>query len=323
MERPGEQVSLIIPVFRDADIVLACLTSIVEDPGCHGMDIIVVDDASGDDTPDRIEAAGFPGVRVVRRDSNGGFARACCDGWSRRDANRPIIGVLNADTLCDAGWLKPCLDELDRNEQTGCVVPSILDNNDPSVLDSAGQSYTSFGWGHRRANRLPAEELKEVSEVFGPTGCCLMAKVKVIEACGGLFREDLECYYEDTELSFRLHVGGYRTLHVPESRIRHRISTAYDSIPRRRAYFVSRNSTLLFWTAVPRSLWWSAIPQRAILGILLLVKSMREGCLVPFMRGRLEAWPMILKSTSLRSKSARRLFSKHGFSEIRRVSRSE
>ena len=53
MERPGAQVSLIIPVFRDADIVLECLASITDDPGCDGIDIVVVDDASGDDTPDR------------------------------------------------------------------------------------------------------------------------------------------------------------------------------------------------------------------------------------------------------------------------------
>ena len=48
MERPGAQVTLIIPVFRDADMTLECLNSIANDPGCEGLEILVVDDASGD-----------------------------------------------------------------------------------------------------------------------------------------------------------------------------------------------------------------------------------------------------------------------------------
>tara|TARA_B100001059_G_scaffold113776_2_gene113947 strand:+ start:2374 stop:4221 length:1848 start_codon:yes stop_codon:yes gene_type:complete len=315
MERPGTQVTLIIPVFRDADMVIECLTSITDDPDCDGLDIIVVDDASGDDTPDRIESAAMTGVRMIRREHNGGFARACAEGWRNRDVNRPIIGVLNADTVVEEGWLKTCVDVLLKNPDCGCVVPSVVDYHTSSILDSAGQSYASCGWGYRRGHQQQTDSLDSVEEIFGPTGCAMFAKVDVIEECGGLFREELECYYEDTELSFRLHRAGYGTLHVPDARVRHRVSAAYDRIPRRRAYFVSRNSTLLFWTAVPVRMWWSAIPQRCLLTLMLMVKSARQKCLIPFVRGRIEAWPMILRSRSLRSKSAARLFSRNWLSQ--------
>ncbi|MBG84576.1 MAG: hypothetical protein CMJ40_08525 [Phycisphaerae bacterium] len=311
MERPGAQVSLIIPVFRDADMVLECLASITDDPGCDGIDIVVVDDASGDDTPDRIESAGLPGVRLIRRAVNGGFARACSEGWRNRDVNRTIVGVLNADTVVEPGWLKPCLDVLLSDGGCGCVVPSIVDYHTPSVLDSAGQSYAACGWGFRRGHQQHTEDLDNREQIFGPTGCAMLARADVIEECGGLFREDLECYYEDTELAFRLHRFGHETWHVPESRIRHRVSAAYDKIPRRRAYFVSRNSTLLFWTAVPVRLWWSAIPQRSLLSLLLMMKALRQKCLIPFIRGRLEAWPMIVRSGSLRSRAASSLFTRN------------
>lgn len=311
MERPGAQVTLIIPVFRDADMVLDCLASIIEDPGCAGIDLLVVDDASGDDTPDRIESAALPGVRLIRRDVNGGFARACSEGWRNRDVARPIIGVLNSDTVAEHGWMKHCIEALLGTEQCGCVVPSVVDYHTPAILDSAGQSYAACGWGYRRGHQQQVDSLPSRQEIFGPTGCAMFARVDVIEECGGLFREDLECYYEDTELSFRLHRAGYRTLHVPESRIRHRVSAAYDRIPRRRAYFVSRNSTLLFWTAVPVGMWWSAIPQRCLLSLMLLVKAARQKCLIPFIRGRLEAWPMIVRSGSLRSRAAAKLFSRN------------
>ncbi|MCH2133833.1 MAG: glycosyltransferase family 2 protein [Phycisphaerales bacterium] len=319
MERPGSRISLIIPVFRDADVVLECLRSIVDDPDAQGLDIVVVDDASGDETPSRIAEARLPGVRLIRREQNGGFARACMEGWRQRDQNREVVGVLNADTVVEPGWLRACLDVLLADDTRGCVVPSVVQYDDPDRLDSAGQCYAACGWGYRRGHAMPASTCATITDVFGPTGCALLAKAEAIEQCGGLFREDLECYYEDTELGFRLHRGGYRCTHVPAARVRHRISLTYDRIPRRRAYFVSRNSTALFWTAVPIRRWWSAIPQRCLLGGMLMIKSIRQRCLGPFLRGRLEAWPMILRGPSLRRSGADRTFSRGWLKEVRRV----
>ena len=319
MERAGSRISLIVPVFRDADVVLACLRSVVADPDAEGLDLIVVDDASGDDTPDRIIEAHLPGVRVIRRERNGGFARACDEGWRRRDPAREVIGVLNADTVVEPGWLSACLEILLASPECGCVVPSVVLQDDPQRLDSAGQSYTTPGWAFRRGHGRPASDYDSVEDVFGPTGCAMLARAEVIENCGGLFREDFECYYEDTELGFRLHASGFRCTHVPTARVQHRISQAYDRIPRRRAYFVSRNSTVLFWTAVPLRKWWTAIPQRCLLTSLLALKALRKRCFIPFLRGRLEAWPLIFKSASLRRSGAP--LSKGWLSEARRTTR--
>ena len=319
MERPGSRISLIVPVFRDADVVLECLRSILADPDAKGLDLIVVDDASGDDTPDRISEAHLAGVRVIRRDHNGGFARACAEGWRNRDASREVIGVLNADTVVEPGWLSACLEQLLGDLQCGCVVPSVVRHDDPERLDSAGQLYTVPGWAGRRGHGRLAADYASTESVFGPTGCAMLARADVIENCGGLFREDFECYYEDTELGFRLQQSGFKCLHVPGARVQHRISQAYDRIPRRRAYFVSRNSTVLFWTAVPVRRWWSAIPQRCLLTTLLAARALRMRCLIPFIRGRLEAWPLIFKGPSLRRSGA--TLSKGWLSEARQARR--
>ena len=320
MQRPASEISLIIPVFRDADVVLQCLQSVLSDPMAEGLDVIVVDDASGDDTPDRIQEARLPGVRLIRRKINGGFARACCEGWRNRDENRTYVGVLNADTVVEPGWLKRCREVLDADPLRGCVVPSVICWDQPDLLDSAGQSYASCGWGFRRDHLEPATRYSKIEDTFGPTGCAMLARADVIEQCGGLFREDLECYYEDTELGFRLHKHGYRCTHVPDARVRHRISLTYNKIPARRAYFVSRNSTLLFWTGVPLRRWWSAVPQRCVLTAMLAIQAVRHGCLLPFVRGRLEAWPKILRSPSLRRSDASRNFSRGWLKEARRQS---
>ncbi|MCH2149918.1 MAG: glycosyltransferase family 2 protein [Phycisphaerales bacterium] len=318
MQRPASQISLIIPVFRDADVVLECLRSLTSDPAAEGLDVIVVDDASGDDTADRIREARLPGVRLIQRTVNGGFARACGEGWRNRDKDRPFIGVLNADTVVEDGWLKRCLDVLVADPLRGCVVPSVVCWDQPDVLDSAGQSYAICGWGFRRGHRQKASDYSDMTDVFGPTGCAMLARADVIEACGGLFREDFECYYEDTELGFRLQKNGYRCTYVPDAIVRHRISLTYDKIPARRAYFVSRNSTMLFWTAIPVRTWWKAIPQRCLLSLLLAIKSIRHGCLIPFLRGRLEAWPMIFRGPSLRTSRVERTFTAGWLAETRR-----
>ncbi|MEE2906867.1 MAG: glycosyltransferase family 2 protein [Planctomycetota bacterium] len=318
MERPGIHISLIIPVFRDADVVLECLRSLTSDPDAADLDVVVVDDASGDDTPDRIAEARLPGVRLIKRSVNGGFARACSEGWRNRDPQRAIVGVLNADTVVEPGWLLACWNVLMADPGRGCVVPSVVRWDDPERLDSAGQSYATCGWGFRRGHDQPASTYDQVQDVFGPTGCAMLARADAIEACGGLFREEFECYYEDTELGFRLHRGGFRCTHVPAARVRHRISLTYDRIPRRRAYFVSRNSTVLFWTAVPVRRWWSAVPQRCCLSAMLAIKAIRQRCLMAFLRGRLEAWPMIVRGPSLRRSRAAQTFSRGWLKEVRR-----
>ena len=67
--------SIVIVTWNAKKYVEECLTSIVQQTGLDHVEIILVDNASTDGTPDLVETE-FPQVRLIRNDRNLGFAAA-------------------------------------------------------------------------------------------------------------------------------------------------------------------------------------------------------------------------------------------------------
>src|SRR6185312_6593986 len=79
--RPGmtPRCSIVVPVRNHAGLTRRCLDAILAEPPATETEIIVVDDASTDATPDLVAAYGGA-LRSITRPENGGFAAACNDG---------------------------------------------------------------------------------------------------------------------------------------------------------------------------------------------------------------------------------------------------
>src|ERR1043166_2580733 len=101
--RPNElRCSIIIPVFNKAHVTQNCLESLLEEEiAPYTREIIVVDDASSDWTPQLLERYGQR-IRSVRRETNEGFSAACNDG--ARLAEGEFLLFLNNDTIGHRGW---------------------------------------------------------------------------------------------------------------------------------------------------------------------------------------------------------------------------
>ena len=94
--------SIVIPVHGRAGLTKQCIDAIVALSPRSAFELIVVDDASPDDTAEVLAAYG-EAVRVVTRHENGGFAQACNDGAAV--AGGEYLVFLNNDTIPLAGWL--------------------------------------------------------------------------------------------------------------------------------------------------------------------------------------------------------------------------
>ena len=73
--------SIIIPVYNQVDFTRACLASVQEHSGDIPYEVIVVDDASTDATPDVIGK--IPGLTYLRAETNAGFIASCNRGARR------------------------------------------------------------------------------------------------------------------------------------------------------------------------------------------------------------------------------------------------
>ena len=116
------EASIVIPVYGQWPHTLACLRAIAAHPPSAAVELIVVDDASPDDSLTHL--ARIEGLRLVARPANGGFIAACNDG---ADAARGrVLVFLNNDTVPQPGWLDALLDTLGSHAGAGLVGAQLL-----------------------------------------------------------------------------------------------------------------------------------------------------------------------------------------------------
>ena len=103
----------------------------------------------------------------------------------------------------------------------------------------------------------------------------------------GGFPEHFAAYFEDVDLSFRLHWAGYRVVYEPASHVWHRVSASYGRPDEELLARQARNEERVFWRNVPGR----ALPRAVPLHLAVLVgkawRRWREGGLLPFLRGKL------------------------------------
>ncbi|KAB2833379.1 MAG: glycosyltransferase family 2 protein, partial [Candidatus Brocadia sp.] len=95
--------SILIPVYNEEQAISSCLNSLSL-LTYDNKEVIVVDDASTDRTPQIVEEFLDRGVALVRREKNGGRAAALNSGL--QSATGDVIITTDADTVVPADWLQ-------------------------------------------------------------------------------------------------------------------------------------------------------------------------------------------------------------------------
>ena len=90
--------SVIVVTYNIRELSRQCLRTVQSARFAGEVEIIVVDNASHDGTPDALEAD-FPGIKVIRNDENLGFAAALNIGTAA--AHGELILSLNPDTIIE------------------------------------------------------------------------------------------------------------------------------------------------------------------------------------------------------------------------------
>jgi hypothetical protein len=246
-------VSIIVVTFDSLPDVDACLGSLAAAPPRAPCEIVVVDNASADGTPDRVRQR-WPHVRLIDAGANLGFARACNIGI--RSASGEAVLLLNPDTSVPAGALDRLVDALDRRADVAVV--------GPRIVDAAGRPELSFGamaspWSELRQKVLVRGHDRGVAPVSWlvermtrrsrlvdwVSGACLLARRADLEAAG-LLDERYFLYFEDVDLCASIRGRGRNILFLAEVEVVHRRGASAARAPRaaRAAY---RESHLAFY----------------------------------------------------------------------------
>lgn len=223
----------------------ACIESVLAAAGTEEVKIIVVDNASRDDSMGVLEEryAGDERLELVSLDDNYGFSRANNEGISRAKTwGADCVMLLNNDTEIEPdmlGQLKACADR----HPDSMLVPKIYYSDDRKRIWSAGGDVSPVirKVRHIGLNERDEGQYDRERETSFATGCCLWIPMDVIERAGVL-DERFFLYYEDTEYSFRLCRLGIPIYYCPRAVMYHKVgaSTKGADSPLC-AYYIARN----------------------------------------------------------------------------------
>lgn len=222
-----QALDIIIVNYNAREDLLACLASLHAAAFARARHIVVVDNASSDQSTEAVRRE-FPDVQVIDMGRNAGFAAANNAGI--RATTSPLIVLLNSDTIVPPGALDALCERLDA---TGVVAAG------PRLLDAHGRPEMSWGpmltpvaeW--RQARLVHAAETGSASAkarvqqltsaeriVDWISGACLLVRRDAALAAG-LLDERYFIYEEDVDFCAALRAGGGRILFTPAAEITH------------------------------------------------------------------------------------------------------
>lgn len=210
-------VSIVIPVHGHVDQTIACLRAIAAHPPRTPIEVIVVDDASPDDT--RALLAQVDGLRLHALPANLGFIGACNAGAAI--ARGRFLLFLNNDTVPQPGWLDALRATFDAHADVGIVGAQLVYPD--GRLQEAGAMLARDGRGESRGRFADPTHpaFAWCADVDYVSGAALMLERSLFERLDGFDPRYAPAYYEDTDLAFRVRDAGLRVLVQPVARVVH------------------------------------------------------------------------------------------------------
>lgn len=209
--------SVVIPVHGACAHTLRCLRALALHPPATPFEVIVVDDASPDDSLARLRQIG--GLRLHARAHNGGFIAACNDGAAL--ARGQFLILLNNDTVPQPGWLDALLAPFNESPDVGLVGARLVYPD--GRLQEAGGVVFSDGsaWNYGRGEHPQDCRFTYRRDADYLSGAAIALPLALFRTLGGLDSRYAPAYYEDTDLAFAVRAAGYRTLYQPEAVVVH------------------------------------------------------------------------------------------------------
>lgn len=227
---PKFDISIVIVSFNTRETLRDCLSAVFRSKGDITLQIVVVDNASTDDSAEMVRTD-FPQVDLIHSEINLGFGKANNLGFER--ANGRYIVLLNSDAFVEGNSLALSVAHMDENPRVGLgggrlvgrdkspqpsarMFPSVF--SDLLVLSGLAARYPHsrfFGYADRTWAdiMLPAE-------VDWVPGAYSIIRREALEATGP-FDERFFLYYEEVDLCRRIKQQGYSICYWPDVIVTH------------------------------------------------------------------------------------------------------
>jgi GT2 family glycosyltransferase len=204
------RISVVIPTWNARGLVTRCLDSLRAQL-FEGFEVIVVDDASTDDTA-AVLARDYAAVRVVGRAANGGFAKAANAGI--RAARADLVFLLNNDVTLEPDCLEKLWNAAAASDAALFCPVMLAEGEGPAVVYGAGDLLRRSGRPEAAGAGTFYADRAFPDRVFGVSGGAALIRREVFDTVG-LFDPAFVAYFEDADFCCRARLAGFTARLLP------------------------------------------------------------------------------------------------------------
>ncbi len=243
--------------------------------------IYMADNASTDDSIDFVKNNYANKVKLIKNNSNGGFARGYNEAL--KTVNADIFVLLNSDVEVTPNWLGPIIKHFELNPNTAAIQPKLLDYKDKTKFEYAGAAggFIDFlGYPFCRGRifmsiEKDTRQYDDVKSIFWASGASLCIRSAIYNQLGG-FDEDYFAHQEEIDLCWRVHNLGYNVEYVGKSKVYHVGGATLREENPKKTYLNFRNSLYSIAKNVPKRYLYFVILSRLILDFVAGFKFILE-----------------------------------------------
>jgi GT2 family glycosyltransferase len=248
--------SVIVVAADSGPLLRTCVEAVLAGNPGDSLELLLVDNASGDGVVEQVEAAHHADarLRVLRNGTNLGFGPACNRGAAQ--ARGDVFVLLNPDCVVPRDFVARARAVLSSDACIGVLGVQVTDahgraargnrRRDPTLRRAlatlTGLARLEARWPAWQGVEMPPVNGAGVETVEAVSGACMILPRAAFEQVGG-FDEGYFLHAEDLDLCRRVRDAGWRVVIDPGTQVVH----AQGSSSRARPLFVARHKHRGMW----------------------------------------------------------------------------
>lgn len=225
----SKALSIVIVTWNSGEEIGICLNSIFLEES-HDYEIIVVDNASSDNTRGLLEEY-QDRITVILNSTNTGYTKACNQGIEA--ASGEFVLLLNPDTIIVADALEQLVSFLSRHKNAGAVAPQLLNENmsiqhSVRTLPSYWDMFCEMSllsvimpksplFSRWKMRYFDHDSMREVEQ---PMAAALQIRKSTLDRIGDM-DERYQMFFNDVDLCKKILDNGEKIIFYPGARIVH------------------------------------------------------------------------------------------------------
>lgn len=208
------RIDVVVITWNKYELSLDCLEHIFA--STVPVNVIVVDNASSDDTPRRIRER-FPAATLVENERNLGYGPAANIGAAA--GNSEFVSIVNSDANVEPDYFENVLASF--ADQQVAMAAGLSMNPRTGRLDAAGAtSDRGLNWLPLLPDGMPDEVDPDDPRIAAPCSDAVVFRRAAFDAIGG-FDDEIFAYWEDVDITMRLRNDGWGVAICPAARVWH------------------------------------------------------------------------------------------------------